>query len=161
MVKDKSAKKSSGVKKQPHSTTTTTTTSSAVQIPKWPPFRPALPVTSLSLTAPVPSLEDRILVIRNFFPKSLCRDYVAFLRTLPLVTTPGRPRRGEAVRVNDRYQVNDFHFSQRLWLETGLKDTILDQEFQNLWGGGAVVGLNPNIRVYRYSKGQYFDTHCE
>lgn len=27
--------------------------------------------------------------------------------------------------------------------------------------GGEVVGLNPNIRIYRYSKGQYFDAHCK
>lgn len=27
--------------------------------------------------------------------------------------------------------------------------------------GGELVGLNPNIRVYRYQKGQYFDCHCE
>lgn len=27
--------------------------------------------------------------------------------------------------------------------------------------GGEVVGLSPNIRVYRYSKGQYFDCHCK
>lgn len=27
--------------------------------------------------------------------------------------------------------------------------------------GGDVVGLNSNIRIYRYSKGQYFDAHCK
>lgn len=27
--------------------------------------------------------------------------------------------------------------------------------------GGEVVGLSPNIRIYRYSKGQYFDCHCK
>lgn len=27
--------------------------------------------------------------------------------------------------------------------------------------GGKVIGLNPNIRVYRYTKGQYFDCHCK
>lgn len=26
--------------------------------------------------------------------------------------------------------------------------------------GGEVVGLNPNVRVYRYSKNQFFDCHC-
>lgn len=26
--------------------------------------------------------------------------------------------------------------------------------------GGEPVGLSPNIRVYRYTKGQYFDCHC-
>jgi hypothetical protein len=26
--------------------------------------------------------------------------------------------------------------------------------------GGEVVGLNPKIRIYRYTKGQFFDQHC-
>ena len=29
-----------------------------------------------------------------------------------------------------------------------------------VWGG-EVIGLNSNIRVYRYGKGQFFDQHCE
>jgi len=27
--------------------------------------------------------------------------------------------------------------------------------------GGEIVGLNPLIRVYRYTKGQFFDCHCK
>jgi len=27
--------------------------------------------------------------------------------------------------------------------------------------GGKVIGLNPNIRVYRYVKGHFFDAHCK
>ncbi len=30
-----------------------------------------------------------------------------------------------------------------------------------LFRGGELIGLSPNIRVYRYKKGQYFDCHCE
>lgn len=26
---------------------------------------------------------------------------------------------------------------------------------------GEVVGLNPNIRIYRYTPGQFFDAHCK
>ncbi|KAI0173635.1 hypothetical protein GGR52DRAFT_543838 [Hypoxylon sp. FL1284] len=131
-----------------------------VQPPNWPSFKPALPVIQLTPEAPVPGLGDKIILLRNFWPKNLCRDYVNFLKTLPLITTPGRPKRGEAVRVNDRFQVDDHRFSQRLWLETGLKEALLEEPLKNLWGGD-VVGLNPNIRVYRYSKGQYFDCHYD
>jgi hypothetical protein len=42
-----------------------------------------------------------------------------------LVTTPGKPKKGDAVRVNDRFQVVDEGFARRLWEETGLKDLIL------------------------------------
>ncbi|KAI2610458.1 hypothetical protein GGR54DRAFT_376976 [Hypoxylon sp. NC1633] len=128
--------------------------------PTWPAFKPALPVVQLSPEAPVPGLEDKIILLRNFWPKVLCRDYVNFLKTLPLTTTPGRPKRGEAARVNDRFQVDDPLFSQRLWLETGLRDALLVESFRPLWGG-EVVGLNSNIRVYRYSKGHYFDCHYD
>lgn len=127
--------------------------------PKWPAFKPALPVTSLSLEEVHPAFRDKILLVRNFFPKSLCRDYVTYLRGLPFVTTPGRPKRGEAVRVNDRYQIDDLQFAQRLWLETGLKDLLLDDSVSSTWNG-EVVGLNPNIRIYRYSQNQFFDAHC-
>jgi hypothetical protein len=47
------------------------------------------------------------------------------LKTLPLVTTPGKPKKGDAVRVNDRFQINDEVFAERLWEETGLKSLIL------------------------------------
>lgn len=101
--------------------------------PNWPPFRPPLPVTDLTLAYPSPGFEHIITAIYNFWPKSLCRDYLNFLNTLPLTTTPGRPKRGEAVRQNDRFQIDDPAFSQRLWFETGLKDVVLDDSAKHLW----------------------------
>jgi len=41
------------------------------------------------------------------------------------VTTPGKPKKGDAVRVNDRFQINDEEFARRLWEETGLKGLVL------------------------------------
>ena len=86
------------------------------------------------------------------------------------MTTPGKPKRGEAVRVNDRFQCDDADFAEHLWSGTALKDivekSVIDErelggaERRKLWGG-EVIGLNGNIRVYRYSKGQFFDQHCE
>ncbi|KAK1492181.1 hypothetical protein CTAM01_09975 [Colletotrichum tamarilloi] len=127
--------------------------------PAWPQFKPPLPVTDLAADQ-LASCPDKVVLIRNFWPKSLCGSYVTFLRGLPLITTPGRPKRGEAVRVNDRFQVQDAAFAQRLWTETGLRESLAQEDIQGLWGG-EVVGLNPNIRIYRYSKGQYFDAHCK
>ncbi|KAF3002335.1 hypothetical protein E8E14_006394 [Neopestalotiopsis sp. 37M] len=148
MVKSKSAKPSKSIVQKGAEST-----NKQVSLPNWPAFKPPLPVAHLTLEPPVPAFEDKILVTRNFFPKSLCRDFVAFLQTLPLTTTPGRPKRGEAVRVNDRFQIEDFNFAQRLWTETGLKDLVQDETLNNLWGG-QVVG-------YRYSKGQFFDAHYD
>ncbi|KAK8917381.1 hypothetical protein VCV18_009845 [Metarhizium anisopliae] len=150
MPKPRSAKPSKA-----HSTASTPT--KAVTLPDWPQFKPPLPV--VELTPELHPATSKIATIASFFPKSLCRDYVTFLKTLPLQTTPGKPKRGEAVRVNDRFQVDDAVFANRLWESTGLKEALTENEdVRNLWGGQP-VGLNPNIRVYRYSKGQYFDCH--
>lgn len=134
--------------------------------PDWPPLQPLVPSTDLSLTT---VLEDQIFVIRNFFTTSLCKSYVSYLSTLPLATTPGKPKKGDAVRVNDRFQINDQGLAEGLWTETALKDLVSDGAVeepqdkngsQTLWGG-EVLGLNPNIRIYRYRPGQFFAQHCE
>lgn len=134
MGKDKSTKKT-----QPPSKPAAATAS---QPPSWPPFRPRLPIVELSPEAPILGLEDKIILVRNFWPKILCRDYVNFLKTLPLTTTPGRPKRGEALRVNDRFQIDDPRFSERLWYETGLKDALLEEPVRHLWSAGVSI---PNI----------------
>ncbi|KAL1650845.1 hypothetical protein SLS58_000964 [Diplodia intermedia] len=137
--------------------------------PNWPAFKPLIPPSDLSLQEVVP---EQIVTLPNFWPSSLCKTYVSFLSSLPLTTTPGKPKKGDAVRVNDRFQIQDPLFAKRLWEETALKDVVLgnvdsedglrmtEAERKALWGG-EVVGLNPNIRIYRYSKGQFFDQHCK
>ncbi|KAI9715548.1 MAG: hypothetical protein M1828_000800 [Chrysothrix sp. TS-e1954] len=135
--------------------------------PQWP---------ALSLTNPKHALQLRtvrdgqIVTISDFWSQALCKQYVKFLAQLPLITTPGKPKKGDAVRVNDRYQIEDAIFADRLWKETGLKDLILNRDESTSnhensansshWGG-EVLGLSPNIRVYRYQKGQYFDQHYD
>jgi hypothetical protein len=100
--------------------------------PSWPVFKPPLPV--VDLTPELHPLTSKLVLIPSFFPRSLCRDYVSFLRTLPLQTTPGRPKRGEAVRVNDRFQIDDAAFALRLWEQTGLKEALLESEHvKDLW----------------------------
>ncbi|KAL1590323.1 hypothetical protein WHR41_01237 [Cladosporium halotolerans] len=125
--------------------------------PNWPPMNPVLPADSLSLETVLP---NQIVTISNLWTSTLCAKYVSFLRSLPLATTPGIPKKGDAVRVNDRFQIEDPIFAERLWSETGLKDLIAATEDPKLWGG-EVLGLNANIRIYRYSKGQFFDQHYD
>lgn len=149
------------------STTSKTTSEGQIATPEWPSITPVVPATDLSINT---LLNDQVLTIPRLWTTSLCKRYVDFLRTLPLTTTPGKPKKGEAVRVNDRYQINDDHFAKRLWLETALRELVehpvidgkdlSETETRSLWGG-EVVGLNSNIRVYRYCTGQYFDQHCK
>lgn len=142
--------------------------------PNWPPLRPLLPAADLSLT---PLLTDQIYLIRNFLPGTLCKAYASFLASLPLTTTPGKPKKDEALRVNDRFQIDDSRFAEMLWSTTALKELVTtrfaDEDYEEddrspaevaeqarqLWGGQP-LGLNPNIRIYRYSAGQFFGQHC-
>ena len=138
-------------------------------LPKWPAMQPLVPTSDLALET---VLEDQIVVIRNLFTSALCKKYVSFLSTLSLTTTPGQPRKGDAVRVNDRIQFDDNAFAEQLWTSTAFKDLVTGtvtsedeagtsaEELIKLWGG-EVCGLNPRIRIYRYRKGQFFDQHCK
>lgn len=136
--------------------------------PNWPAFQPLIPASDLTLQEALPS---QIVTIPNFWTATLCKSYVSFLSSLPLTTTPGKPKKGDAVRVNDRFQIDDPAFAERLWSGTSLKNLVLGlaehdglemdgAQRKELWGG-EVVGLNPNIRIYRYSKGQFFDQHYD
>lgn len=124
--------------------------------PNWPALRPLIPSTDLTLD---PLLPDQIYLIRNLLTSTLCKTYTSFLASLPLSTTPGKPKRGDAVRVNDRFQCQDARFAEMLWRETALRELVEDVEKEEIWGGKP-LGLNPNIRIYRYSAGQFFAKHC-
>ena len=88
------------------------------------------------------------------------------------------------MRVNDRFQIQDGRFAEMLWEGTGLgglicrggvegcdgydgyedgdgegKEEERKKRMKELWGGEP-LGLNANIRIYRYSKGQFFAQHC-
>lgn len=65
---------------------------------------------------------------------------------------------GEAFRDNDRIQVDDPALADQLWRATGLRDLMSGISVEEI---GAPVGLNPNIRIYRYSKGQRFGRHVD
>ncbi|KAE8150999.1 hypothetical protein BDV25DRAFT_171736 [Aspergillus avenaceus] len=135
--------------------------------PNWPPLRPLIPSSDLLLD---PLLPDQIYLIPNFFTSTLCKNYVSFLCSLPLTTTPGKPKKDEALRVNDRFQIQDDRFAEMLWNGTALKDLVMTSVYQDedgeqrsmkeIWGGEP-LGLNANIRIYRYSKGQFFAQHYD
>ena len=103
--------------------------------PNWPPLRPLIPSSDLSLD---PLLDDQIYLIRRFFTSSLCKTYVSCLSSLPLITTARNPKKGEAVRVNDRFQIHDADFAESLWSSTALKQLVLVEETRR--GGVQVSG---------------------
>ncbi|KAI5795238.1 hypothetical protein EDC01DRAFT_717266 [Geopyxis carbonaria] len=124
---------------------------------EWPALSPLLPPEDLQLQTILPG---QIITIPRFFTNTLCRTYVSYLeKATTLTTTPVQPKKGNAVRVNDRSQVLDKAFAQRLWEDSGLKE-VIQREDPALWGG-EIMGLNPNIRIYRYRTGQFFDKHYD
>ena len=153
------APKSKNAKKQPNPKSSLPSTQDAGPKPNWPPLKPLLPTSDLAFET---LLSDQILTIPRLWTSTLCKSYVSFLSSLSLTTTPGKPKKGDAVRVNDRFQVNDAAFAEQLWSGTALKDLVTGYAVDGVpLNDGEVLGLNSNIRVYRYSKGQFFDQHCK
>ncbi|CAG9461163.1 unnamed protein product [Pedinophyceae sp. YPF-701] len=66
---------------------------------------------------------------------------------------------GEAFRDNERVQSDDPDFAAAFWRASGLQE--LFQELDLTVDGMTACGLNPNIRLYRYSKGQRFGKHVD
>lgn len=169
-----------GKNKTPSKPTKPTPTEPPPPPPNWPPLSFS-PNHSLSLTLH-PLIPSQILLLPTLLPPALCKTLRLFLSTLPLTTTPTTPKRGEAVRVNDRFQVQDAMFAGRLWSETGLREVVegytetkegkegdeggrgegsVEKSKEEIWGGKEILGLNPNIRIYRYRPGQFFDQHYD
>ncbi|GJR45575.1 2-oxoglutarate (2OG) and Fe(II)-dependent oxygenase superfamily protein [Tanacetum coccineum] len=66
------------------------------------------------------------------------------------------PTMGEAYRDNDRIAVDDPVLADTLW-NSGLSNLFTDLTIR----GRVAVGLNPNIRLYRYKVGQRFGRHID
>jgi hypothetical protein len=113
----------------------------------WPTIPP--PSSSLSLTS-LSSLG--LLLIDNLFPPALRRHFITFIDNLSL-DPPRAPKRGEAERRNERFQVQDDAFAERLWRDSGLSKVCEGIEGRN---GRKPCGLNGNIRIYRYPEGSFF-----
>ena len=114
--------------------------------PEWPSFDTFTHSLICSVNVVHP---NHIITIPNFWSSKLCSRYISFLSTLQLSTTPAKAKRGDAVRVNDRFQVQDSLFAERLWSETVLRDIVLensdtndltltDNERRKLWKGDVV-----------------------
>ena len=97
-----------------------------------------------------------ILLIDDLFPPRVRKAFLAFL-TAPnspiKLNPPTAPKRGEAERTNERISLTDPDLAVRLWNDTGLRDACQAIEGRH---GRRAVGLNPNMRIYRYPTGSFF-----
>ncbi|KAI0709426.1 hypothetical protein C8Q76DRAFT_770254 [Earliella scabrosa] len=109
-------------------------------------------------------LEDQILLIDDFFSPEECKTYVKFIDSLPLELTPPK-KRGEAERVNHRMSIPSVDFAQKLFtvLAPHLPEFPYPVSAKRPAGATARAphSLNSNIRVYKYTAGQYFGAHYD
>lgn len=111
----------------------------------------------------------QIITINKFFSPELCQELISsFEKGINLETTPLRKLKEYAVRVNDRWSTTDYESSQKLWQylkqlliqenEYGYEDpetAAIKRDFEQ------AIGLNPQLRVYRYRKGHHFGQHYD
>ncbi|KAG8977628.1 hypothetical protein FRC05_000884 [Tulasnella sp. 425] len=103
---------------------------------------------------------DQILLIHNFLDPAECKAFCSFLEKLPLVVTPAA-KRGEADRVNDRISIPSPSFAESLWTALGPHVGNIPSFQSHLSPPARASAFNSNIRLYRYSEGQYFGAHYD
>ncbi|KAL0056244.1 hypothetical protein WJX82_009206 [Trebouxia sp. C0006] len=64
---------------------------------------------------------------------------------------------GEAHRDNERIAFQDEAFAKHLWQMSGLADVFRQMDLDTQ----TAIGLNPNIRLYKYGPGQSFGKHVD
>ncbi|KAJ9539699.1 hypothetical protein OSB04_026205 [Centaurea solstitialis] len=98
-----------------------------------------------------------LFTVQNFLTAAESKAFVKAAESIGFVHQGSLgPTKGEAYRDNDRIAVNDPVLADMLW-ESGLSKLLSDLTIR----GKVAVGLNPNIRLYRYKVGQRFGRHID
>lgn len=107
-------------------------------------------------------VDDQIVVVEKFFTPELCNELIKSFESLNLETTPIIKSKGYAARVNDRILMEDTQVAQSLWeylhkilAQDDYDENVIQKTFDN------AIGLNPQLRIYRYQKGHYFGKHYD
>ncbi|KAM0756161.1 hypothetical protein T439DRAFT_320855 [Meredithblackwellia eburnea MCA 4105] len=141
-----------------------------VRQPSPPPIEwPSISRSSSSMS--LVQVYSGLVYVDNLFSTQLCKSFISFFTSpqslVTLQPSPFPPQRGEAARTNDRFSVQDQAFAQRLWEDSGLRE-ICQRELESIVKGPKgkpssrkPVGLNSNIRIYRYGEGAYFGPHYD
>lgn len=120
-------------------------------------------------------LADQIILFHNLLTRRNSDAILSFFTTTiaPHLSGPKAPCKGEAKRTSERWSTRDAALAAHLYHATGLdlllRDTGVVSEDH---GDGIicetrtgrrkkVVGLNENIRVYRYTQGTFFGPHYD
>ncbi|XP_054783656.1 uncharacterized protein LOC129290747 [Prosopis cineraria] len=118
---------------------------------KWPVIKPKknLQITRLK--------DSDLFTVQGFFSSSESKTFVKVAEAIGFSHQGSLgPAKGEAYRDNDRISVHDPVLAATIW-ESGLCKIFSDIRIR----GKVAVGLNPNIRLYRYKVGQRFGRHID
>ncbi|XP_051121849.1 uncharacterized protein LOC127245153 [Andrographis paniculata] len=101
--------------------------------------------------------DDDLITIQNYFTPAESKAFIDAAESIGFAHQGSLgPTKGEAYRDNDRISVCDPVLAEAIW-QAGLKKLFSDFKIR----GKVAVGLNPNIRFYRYTAGQYFGPHID
>ncbi|KAG8479403.1 hypothetical protein CXB51_029114 [Gossypium anomalum] len=97
---------------------------------------------------PITRLKDNdLFTVQNFFMPAESKAFIKAAESAGFEHQGSLgPAKGEAYRGNDRIAVNDPALADMVW-QSGLSKLLFDIKIR----GKVAVGLNPNIRFYRYS----------
>ncbi|KAH3666012.1 hypothetical protein OGAPHI_004201 [Ogataea philodendri] len=108
----------------------------------------------------------QIFTVSKFLTADQCRDLIAAItQGLPLETTPLVKSKFYAARVNDRASISDVQGADLFYQY--FRQLLEFQSQQEMVDGWIVdemtrsEAFNPNLRFYRYTKGQYFGKHYD
>ena len=147
-------------RKNHHHATSGTTAPSVIHFP------PALLLSSKEDRTPYAKpprfttlLPDRIWVIHDFFTLNECQAWIQYMeQDITMELTQQRGNRYYAQRECHRFQRDDAILARRLFARM---QPLLAGLPQSLFGGGPPVMCNPNIRLYKYTKGMSFGKHVD
>ncbi|CAN1267408.1 hypothetical protein LINPERPRIM_LOCUS12815 [Linum perenne] len=117
----------------------------------WPAIKPKknLQVTRLK--------DSDLFTVPEFFTAAESKAFIGVAESKGFVHQGSLgPTKGEAYRDNDRISVDDPVLASTIW-ESGLSRLFADIKIK----GRVAVGLNSNIRFYRYKVGQRFGRHID
>ncbi|KAJ9139946.1 hypothetical protein P3X46_030637 [Hevea brasiliensis] len=118
---------------------------------KWPLIKP-------KKNLQINHLKDTdLFTVQRFFTAGESKAFIKAAESIGFVHQGSLgPTKGEAYRDNDRTSANDPVLANTVW-ESGLNKLFSDIKIR----GKVAVGLNPNIRFYRYKAGQRFGRHID
>lgn len=140
-----------------------------INVQQPPQFPSVSPKESLIVDDFVP---DKILLIQDAFDESECKQFIKFMEELPLELTPA-PKKGEAVRVNYRINIQSPSFAEALFSVFSphlpnfpLPESRVPRKANSKPDGSAIAArpahsFNSNIRMYKYTEGQHFGSHYD